>query len=142
MNALRRVCVRHSVFAPTFPIADMTVLQLEHSATSPTRLLARIRRDLPTGSIQPVCTRMLTKLPAASAFHDTFLVPGGRFLFTRSPGNTIELWDLGFSPDSVIRLIASEHFENEHTFIVYLQPKGDGLGILVVVEVVFTSRYV
>lgn len=140
MNALRRVCVLHNVFAPTFPITDMTVLQLEHSATSPSRLLARIRRDLPTGSIQPVCTRMLTKLPAASAFHDTSLVPGGRFLFTRSPNNIIELWDLGFPPDSVIRLIASEHFEDEHIFIVYVQPKGDGLGLLVVVEVESTSR--
>ncbi|KIM91317.1 hypothetical protein PILCRDRAFT_810578 [Piloderma croceum F 1598] len=140
MNALRRVCARHGVFAPTFPIADMTVLQLEHSATSPTRLLARIRRDLPTGSIQPMCTRMLTKLPATSAFHDTILVPGGRFLFTRSPGNIIELWDLGFSPDSVIRLIASEFFQDKDIFIVYIQPKGDGLGILVIVKVELTSN--
>jgi hypothetical protein len=138
MNALHRICIRHGIFAPTFPVADMTVLQLEHSATSPMRLLARIRRDLPTGSIQPVCTRMLTKLPAASAFHDTFLVPGGRFLITRSPG--IELWDLGFSPDFVIRLIASEHFEGEDIFILFLQPKRDGLGILVVIEVELTLR--
>ena len=140
MNVLRRVCVHYGVFAPTFPVEDMTVSQLEHSATSPTRFLARLRRELPSGLIQPVCTRMLTKLPAHSAFRDTILVPGGRFLFTRSPGNIIELWDLGFVPDSVIRLIASEHFDDQLIVIQYLQPTGDGLGILVIVELKSNSE--
>jgi len=137
MNALRLVCVHHGIFAPTFPVASMTLPQLEHAATSPMRFLTRLRRDLPTEPIRPVCTRVLTKLPAESEFEGTFLIPGGRFLITRSSRHLVELWDLGFTPDSVIssQPVASLQFTEGNVLMLGVQPTGDGLGISMMVEV-------
>lgn len=137
MNALRCLCKEHGIFRPTFPAKQMDLAQLEWATTSPARFLARLKRDLDQGEIvKPVCTRIVTNLPAKSEFQDIMLVPGGRFLFTRSSVNVIELWDLGFTSNSFISPapIASLHC-NVPTGLLRLQPSADGNCVVVITRV-------
>lgn len=137
MHALRRVCVRHGVFAPSFePMTDMSLPELKHAATSPMRLLTRFKRDLPTGSISRPCTRILAHAQGVK-FDGILLAPGGRFLLTRT-GNTIQLWDLGHSPKAIINPcpIASVVVEDgECKGMTGMQPTCDGLGLRVTIDI-------
>lgn len=114
MNALRRVCLHHEAFGPTFPLEKMTLLDLEHATTSPDRLAGRLRRQLPGGRVEPLATRILKPhrpvQPSDVApdqdlgqFHDLALVSGGRFLITSTSSGVVQMWDLGYSPNMLIK---------------------------------------
>src|SRR6266481_4352111 len=101
MNALRNICLRYGVFAATFePMTDMSLRELKHAATSPMRLLSCLRRVKHKGLAAPLCTRILVGT-VRTRIHSRVLVPGGRFLFTVA-NTEICLWDLGYTPNSII----------------------------------------
>lgn len=117
IHALRRVCSHHDAFMQTFPLERMSILDLEHAATSPNRLAARLRRELPHDSkIDPLATRILkphAPIPLTLSdippdvelghFHDLALVSGGRFLITSTNTGVVQIWDLGYSPNMLIK---------------------------------------
>jgi hypothetical protein len=103
-----------NAFLPSFPIERMSLRQLEHIATSPSRLLRQFQQDLSSNVISPLATRILQARPpkgvAVSTTHEWWgerditsmhLMPGGRFLVF-STREYLQLWDLGFNQDSII----------------------------------------
>ncbi|KAJ7185709.1 hypothetical protein C8R46DRAFT_982472 [Mycena filopes] len=111
MNALRRVCAAHEVSILTYPMERMSLADLEHAATSPTRFVAQISRDRPSddGVLVPAfSTRLLQpRLPKSvpgplGTLSLMRLVPGGRYLITASNVGRLSLWDLGYGPAAII----------------------------------------
>ncbi|KAJ3512426.1 hypothetical protein NMY22_g15335 [Coprinellus aureogranulatus] len=70
------MCEAHDVFKPTFPLDNMSNLELEHAATAPKRFLNLIKHLEPG--------RM-------------YLLPGGRFLLVSTKDLSLVLYDLGYS---------------------------------------------
>jgi hypothetical protein len=94
----------------------MSLAQLQHAATSPSRFSALLRRHSETSNvpIQPISRRVLAPRPLATVSHLSFggeddsfthlcLVPGGRWLITHTETNLVQLWDLGFGADMIIK---------------------------------------
>jgi len=127
----------------------MTTPQLQHAATSPSRFTAYLRQELrppknklPTKLIKPTSFRAL---PGKHCFERAFLVPGGRYILTMSytkPCYLIQLWDIGFSVDSVTPSfpVASKRFEEYIVVILGLQPIATGDGLLVMLEITLDNR--
>ncbi|KAJ3513088.1 hypothetical protein NMY22_g15146 [Coprinellus aureogranulatus] len=106
---LRAVCQQRGVFTPTYPAADMDLLQIQRAASRPERW-AKVLRDnaapfydlAKTPQLSPVTPERPLELRPTGLRH---LVPGGRFLIDlvleerdRVSGVTrawIHLWDLG-----------------------------------------------
>ncbi|KAG5220831.1 F-box domain-containing protein [Salix suchowensis] len=133
----------------------MSLVQLEHAATTPFRFTSLLRHSSrsqkslsPTAaanstsssSAQPVAIRLLQpRLPRDFAgdigiFESSYLVPGGRFLLTRSSRNLLQVWDLGYSADMMIKpeSVASHHLgDGELQFDPDAQITQDGEGLLV-----------
>ncbi|KAF6764476.1 hypothetical protein DFP72DRAFT_1130352 [Ephemerocybe angulata] len=101
LEALKRICEQYGIFKPTFPMEGMSLLELEHASTGPTRFLNGVKKHEPETWVRPYLTRM-PQLRESRSSHDSsysnavHLVPGGRFLFT-SGRNDICLFDLGYS---------------------------------------------
>ena len=148
-NALRRVSKRHGIYTATFPICNMTTVQLQHAATSPAKFTAFLQKELrppknklPMELIKPKFT---CELPGNCCFERAFLVPGGRYILTMTYTETdsylIELWDIGFSMDSVTpSSITSRDFNERTVVIIGLQPIATGDGLLVMLEVTPDNR--
>ena len=143
-NALRLVTVQHGLFAVTFPVGEMTIPQLQRAATSPGRFVAFLRRELrppkirlPNKCIEPTSIR---ELPGE--FDSAFLVPGGRYILTMREFEIIELWNIGFSVNSVIPSspVTFERFKECIVVVIDLQPIAAGDGLLVMVEVTPYNR--
>jgi hypothetical protein len=109
----------------------MSQRALEHAATSPSRfanLLMKTEDD-----IQPFATRLLnTRSGDDAELEDCCLVPGGRFLVTRSVYGAINLWDLGFTSEGVIKPFPVASMNDALVQIVTTQPTGDCGGIRLV----------
>ncbi|KAJ8516844.1 hypothetical protein ONZ45_g5916 [Pleurotus djamor] len=140
INAIRLVCAQRGIFTRSFPVKEMSLAQLEHAATSPFRFTNIIRKSTGSTTAQPVAIRLLQpRLPKDMSgengvFDSSYLVPGGRFLLTRSSRNLLQLWDLGYSADMMIKpeSIASHHLgEGELQFDPDAQVTQDGQGLLV-----------
>ena len=84
----------------------MTVLQLEHAATSPARFVCHLLCKLSTSvRVQHVYTGILSiHTSQDNMLESYFLAPGGRYLLTSLRNGRIQLWDLGFSSNKVIPL--------------------------------------
>ncbi|KAJ6487826.1 hypothetical protein C8R45DRAFT_994455 [Mycena sanguinolenta] len=109
LDALRRVCAAHEVSVLTYPLQNMSLRELEHAATSPSRFIAQISKQRPDEEHIPAfCTRFFNpRLPKAVAgsYGETDsmrLIPGGRYLVTATNSARISVWDLGYSPAAVI----------------------------------------
>ncbi|EDR03747.1 uncharacterized protein LACBIDRAFT_306762 [Laccaria bicolor S238N-H82] len=131
LNAVRRMCRRHGVFAPSFPLEDMSITELEHASLCPSRLSSLIHNDIPLRSF---VTRILEPRTPTDSEGDlccssVFLIPGGRFLVVDS-AHGICLWDLGihggkapkFRPVAVI----------PDVMLLCCGPTQDGLGIILI----------
>ena len=84
MAALRRVCLDNTLFLPSFPISDMSDLELENAAMAPRRWIelcgALMRQHLnDPGAIlsPPQATRIIDAIEIDYATTDLFIVPGG-----------------------------------------------------------------
>jgi hypothetical protein len=82
-------------------------------------------------TIYPFATRLLDLRSRAEdgVLQDCWLVPGGRFLISRSMTGVIHLWDLGFTAEAIIKPFPIASMEDVHPKIVGIQPTGDHLGI-------------
>ncbi|KAF5330236.1 hypothetical protein D9611_010627 [Ephemerocybe angulata] len=101
LEALERVCEKYGIFKPTFPTEKMSILELEHASTGPTRFLAGVKMYEPDECVRPYITRTPQFRWERRSYdfygYDTFhLVPGGRFLFTCN-SHVVCLFDLGYS---------------------------------------------
>ncbi|KAF6764471.1 hypothetical protein DFP72DRAFT_423404 [Ephemerocybe angulata] len=101
LEALERICEQYGIFKPTFPVEEMSLLELEHASTGPSRFLRAAKMQTEEECLRPYLTR-IPQLRQARSSHDSssynalHLVPGGRFLFT-SGRNTVCLFDLGYN---------------------------------------------
>ena len=138
MAALHRVCVENTLFLPSFPISDMSDLEIERAAMGPRRWIelcsAFEKQDLNDNGImlRPRTTRIINDLFSTETNHDItdfFIVPGGRYLVSSSPGS-ISVLDLGYTSSSGCKLIASVELEGRYKdFMVQATPDGTGLTI-------------
>lgn len=133
----------------------MSLSDIEHATTSPTRFLARLRRDIPTGTLSPLITQKLSSTDN-SIFRSMALVPGGalataypykitsypaawvpgRYLLTLSSDLVVRLWDLGSSSSGIVRKepITSLILESPDNNVRWMQTTSDGLGIRLLVH--------
>ncbi|RDB27801.1 hypothetical protein Hypma_002159 [Hypsizygus marmoreus] len=134
LTALRQVCETHGIFKATFPLTDMSNRALEHAALSPSRFIAYMCKESP----QPFVTRILQSRSFSDPtgtwkegnFVDLMLVPGGRFLITKSTQGVIHLWDLGFASDTIIQPFPIASIVNQiPKAIKAMQPTTDGSGL-------------
>jgi hypothetical protein len=114
--ALHRVCFDNALFLPSFPISDMSDLELEKSAMAPRRwiqLCSSFKRpeylNEPGGILRPRATRIIDGSFATEVDYgntEFFIVPGGRYLLNYSR-DIISVLDLGYTSSADCKLIAS-----------------------------------
>jgi hypothetical protein len=136
--ALHRVCFDNVLFLPSFPIYDMSDLEIEKAAMGPRRWIelcsAYEKQSLndPAAILRPRTTRIIDHLFATEVYFDStdlFIVPGGRYLVSCSP-NDISVLDLGYTSSADCKLIASVVPEGgSYTCMVQTTPDGTGLAI-------------
>ena len=142
--ALHRVCIDNTLFLPSFPICDMSDLEIEKAAMGPRRWIELCRayekqhlKD-PSAIQCPRSTRNINDLFPTERSTRFFLVPGGRYLVRLAPGG-ISVLDLGYASSDDIKLIASVGVDGTGTysgaeyrdwdFMVQATPDGMGLTI-------------
>ena len=136
--ALHRVCFDNTLFLPSFPISDMSDLEIENAAMGPRRwieLCSAYEKQIlnnPASILYPRTTRIIDHLFATEVDYETndfFIVPGGRYLVKSSPDN-ISVLDLGYTSSADCKLIASvEPYGGCDVFVVHTTPDGMGLAI-------------
>jgi hypothetical protein len=150
IGALRQVCLENGIFEPTFPIKDMSRLELEHAVTTRNRFVLHVlqRALLSAQALRTIFVRII--VPPSSArgadspiFTDVVLIPGGRFLITATLTEFVQLWDLGFAPllfrnDRPLAVAEVGNLDSDCKLLTY--PTLDGNGILLLV-VTSTERY-
>jgi hypothetical protein len=130
--ALRRVCLDNILFLPSFPIPDMSDLELERAAMGPRRWLelcgAFQMQHHSNDSIEMLHPRTSRIIEHGDSSH-FFIVPGGRYLVSAGVG--LYLWDLGYVSTVDCKLVASVGLGDEFVFLeVQATPDGKGLVIL------------
>ncbi|KAJ6586337.1 hypothetical protein DFH09DRAFT_1143153 [Mycena vulgaris] len=108
IDALRRVCVQHDIYVPSFPLTEMSTSELEHAATACRRFTSHLRHEFQKRRIVwPRSIRYIEPVSLGEDFEHLRMFPGGRFLLTVW-GCTLRLWDLGHHQNaSSMKLIAS-----------------------------------
>ncbi|KAJ7440152.1 hypothetical protein FB451DRAFT_1300792 [Mycena latifolia] len=149
MNAVRRMCEINNVFEPSFPLDDMSLLELQYAATSgaawfATRLNVQ-KSDTTSASLEPLVRRIfsprMVKTSDVAAdklgvVQKLVLVPGGRFLLIGTD-HLVHLWDLGHGAGKLIKphALASVALPvpGSDPYISIL-PAADGVGIEVMIR--------
>ncbi|KAJ3509558.1 hypothetical protein NMY22_g16252 [Coprinellus aureogranulatus] len=118
---LRSVCSRYKLFAPSYPVDDMTAAHLQRIALGPYLWARLVERHAVCAEDLTEQSKPITHVSATSTatmmlrrMHDpNFMVPGGRFLVVlrnRQPWTpqetgldspVLELWDMGVSGTSL-----------------------------------------
>jgi hypothetical protein len=130
MAVLRRVCLDNTLFLPSFPIPDMSDLELERAAMAPRRWIELCSAFQKKNSdlsmiLQPRTTRFIED----GANSELIIVPGGRYLVNSGEG--LFVWDLGYVSTADCKLVASVRPGDEFEFcVVQATPDGNGLVIL------------
>ena len=133
-TVLHRVCIDNAIFLPSFPIPDMSDLELERAAMAPRRWIElygafqkQHSNDFSLSELRPRTTRIID-LKDHAPFNSLFIVPGGRYLVTA--GNGIFVWDLGYNSTVDCKLVASVDNRKFKIWMVQATPDGKGLVIL------------
>ena len=143
MAALHRVCLDNTLFIPSFPISDMSDLEIEKAAMGPRRWVelcgAFNKQHLndAVAILHPRATRIINDSLATDCDYENtrfFMVPGGRYLVSHSSdSHNISVLDLGCTSSADCKLIASVGLEvgysNWSQFEVQATPEGMGLTI-------------
>ena len=131
--ALHRVCFDNTLFLPSFPILDMSDLELEGAAMAPRRwleLCGALQNQHSNNSSEMLHPRATRIIEHGDSSH-FFIVPGGRYLVTAGRG--IMVWDLGYVSTVDCKLVASVGPDDGLYFefcVVRATPDGKGLVIL------------
>jgi hypothetical protein len=136
--ALHRVCLDNTLFLPSFPISDMSDLELEKAATAPRRWIelcsAFQKQHIDDPAILcPRTTRIINDVLATEVNYATtefFIVPGGRYLVSSSP-DCISVLDLGYTSSADCKLIASVGLEGRSSDTCLVQATPDGMGLTI-----------
>ena len=139
--ALHRVCLDNALFLPSYPIPDMSDLELEKAAMAPRRwieLCVAFEKQYlndPGAQLCPRATRFINDLLTIEVDESTefFIVPGGRYLLSYSPEG-ISVLDLGYTSNADCKLIASVGPEGGSD-VCLVQATPDGMGL-----VIFSSK--
>ena len=129
MAVLHRVCLDNTLFLPSFPIPDMSDLELERAAMAPRRWveLCNALQKRKSKMLHPRATRIIEDWD--NSHSEVFIVPGGRYLVTA--GNGLFIWDLGYVSTVDCKLVASVGLQDYFEFVVVqITPDGKGLVIL------------
>ena len=135
MAALRRVCLDNTLFLPSFPISDMSDLELEKAATAPRRwieLCGAFEKQYlndPGAILCPRATRIIDDSLAEYFNTGFFIVPGGRYLVGFSLTDGISVWDLGYTSSADCKLIGREGGLRSDSCMV--QATLDGMGLII-----------
>ena len=159
MNAVHNVCITHGAFLPSFPLEEMSLDDLEHTALSPHRFQAVIQ-EYDGHSTEPLLTRKFVPwvqprqsggAAMKTAIDEMALIPGGRFLLTSTFSGNLFLWDLGFNAGSHMKSLpiamlettneGSQEVFDVDNFWFNCGPMADSGGIYVVTESNFTAQY-
>ena len=128
--ALHRVCLDNTLFLPSFPISDMSDLELERAAVAPRRWIelcsASQKHPNEVGPVVPY--PRTTRIIKDAAQPHLFIVPGGRYLV--SAGNGLFVWDLGYVPTAECKLVASVGVGSDFMFCE-VQGTADGMGLVI-----------
>jgi hypothetical protein len=139
VDALHRVCLDNGLFLPSFPISDMSDLELEKAAMGPRRWIelcgAYEKQHLndPAAILCPRATRIINDcFPIEVDYEatDFFIVPGGRYLVSYSPDG-ISVLDLGYTSSADCKLIASVGPPEGGYDICKVQATPDGMGLAI-----------
>ena len=130
------MCRRQGVFAPSFPLEEMSMTELEHASLCPSRLSSLIHNDIPLRSF---VTRILEpRTPSAGTDSEgklhcsnVFLIPGGRFLVVSSD-HGICLWDLGIHGGKAPRFRPVAVIPEVRRSVLCTGPTQDGLGVILI----------
>ena len=129
MAVLHQVCLDNTLFLPSFPIPDMSDLELERAAIAPCRWFSRFQKQHSQAKyfgemLHPRTTRIIKE-----SIRSLFIVPGGRYLVTA--GNGISVWDLGYVSTVDCKLVSSVGLGDVFDFcMVQTTPDSKGLVIL------------
>ena len=130
------MCLHNSLFLPTFPINDMSDVELEQAALAPHRwisLCSTFAKQHPhdcDAALRP-STKRIIRNPCWSK-PDIFLVPGGRYLASYSL-ERICVWDLGYTSNADPQLLASLGPNAEpHSFRI--NTTSDCMGLVIIVQ--------
>jgi hypothetical protein len=146
--ALHRVCLDKTLFLPSFPISNMSDLEIEKAEMGPRRWIELCssfeKQDLDDNDndngidngviLRPQATRIINDLFATEVDYVStyfFMVPGGRYLVS-SLLEGISVLDLGYTSSSDCKLIASVGVPvigGVNGFIAQVTPDGMGLTI-------------
>ena len=131
---LYQVCLENTLFLPSFPIPDMSDLELEKAAMAPRRWIELwgAKKQHPNdfdARVHPQTTRFIKHVDPESRL---FLVPGGRFL-VHSTSKDLFVWDLGCdtSADSDCKLISSVGLKDFSWTCFKVQATSDGMGLII-----------
>lgn len=127
------MCIEQEIYEGTFQEELMTLDQLIKAVTGCSRFMHLLEtgsvskvgsiENNPGEPIQPISTRVL-RTQYVQGIQDKFihfnLVPGGRFVITRSDQKLMQLWDLGNEPNAILRRtpLATMEVEGSTTFAV------------------------
>ena len=112
MAALHRVCLDNTLFLPSFPVPDMSVLELERAAMAPRRwieLCSAFQKQHSDDSGEML--HQQTTRAIKDVVGTLFIVPGGRYLVTA--GYSLLVWDLGYVSTVDCKLVVSIRLGNE-----------------------------
>ena len=133
---------------PSFPLKEMSLDDLEHTASSPHRFRALIQEHDGAQLPAPLVTRMFRPRDLGYASTQTridqmALIPGGRFLLTSAVTGSLFLWDLGVNAGFHMKLfpIATLVAEDVDDFWFDYQPTENFEGIYIVTTFTFNSGY-
>jgi hypothetical protein len=137
LAALHRVCHNNSLFLPSFPIPDMSGLELEQAAIAPHRLIQlcgvfKKQQIGDLGATRILCPRTtrIIKDVAMRSIPSLYLVPGGRYLVATT--HHLFVWDLGYVSNAYCTLIASVGLDSNFS-VCKVRATPDEMGLIILV---------
>ena len=143
MKAVARMCEENTAHLPSFPVADMGLLELEYASMGVTRWKKFVSdtTNAGKGSLSAFRERRLGNNVISA---QPYLIPGGRFLLMLNAGR-LSMWDLldiheaSGSADTDKQPIASVDTLECNSFTAHPTPDGSGIIIITVTYTNFTG---
>ena len=125
------------MFAPSFPLEEMSMTELEHASLCPSRLSSLIHNDIPLRSfvtriLEPRTPSVVANFYENFRCRDAYLIPGGRFLVVDSTHHGTCLWDLGIHGGKAPRFRPVAAIPEVGRRSLCTGPTQDGLGIILI----------